>query len=204
MPAGALILMSGVGLTPGAITTWPNDGSGPDGTGTGTAATDADGAHVLFNGTSNTFQFSGISDLSRDWTFYTVFKRSATTANRRLFDTATGRLIISDANSGVEAIFDGTYRNYGPAVSTSLQGITRVLNDAGATHEYYAGRTAGGTPSAYTGRAMGGNTHLGSTNGASNFFPGRVYFFAAYPTVHDAATRTQAWDFLATLYGGIY
>ncbi len=119
-----------------------------------------------FDGSDDYVLLTGLADTGQTYTFSWWYKSTQTahaTANRNLFDTQTGRIIIGllRASTGVQFVFEAAYRNFSAPPNDGnwhLQHL--VLNGAGSAGTLY---TDGGSPQniTYAARNIGGAVTLG-------------------------------------------
>lgn len=151
---------------------------------------------VRTDGISDSMQLTGLTQASGSLTFIAAINPAATGTQKYLFDTQTGRLVITLYINVANRIgwFDAAWRNIA-ASAGNFQILSWVLTSGGNGEIFRNGASLGTAP--YTARAIGGKIGLFSDFNYNSRFPlCDLGEFLIYSTALDVATRGQAETYL--------
>jgi len=184
---------SWLGLHAGHNAAQTNDAKRPSLTTTGGYAS------LLFNGTSDALQISGLTAAASTKSIYAVVNPTTVGAAYRLiFDVQTGRLAFGTMSTGGGdwGVYDVANRDSGVDATTGLQRLSaEVLS--GSSRVWING-TVGATTGWAADSAIGGNVAIGASSAATSFcFAGHILFLAIY----TAARNTDVEDYITQEWG---
>lgn len=200
----------GITDTGGLIDEWADQsGQGNDFTATAPTRPTLIASHAALNsqpavdfldGGANYFN-TAMTHAASDYTIVAVVDILSVAADRFLFDTETGRLLLATQRSSKPGYFDAAYRLASSNTVTGAQSLTWSL-EASSSGELFRDNASIGGGLSYTQRAIGGAVKLGgvySTTGDP--FNRYLSEFLIYNRVLTSDERAELHTYLAARYG---
>ena len=153
-----------------------------------------------FDGTGDAITVTGVAGTGNNYSFSFWYDGLAAPNNNYMFDSATGRLLITMGitadTSGNIGYYDGTWRSFGVVVTSgAYKHYVITLSSSTSKGKLYINSVLQGTEPTYTNTTFSGNIHIGSNNTRnSSFIDGKLDEFGIWEKVLSQAEVNELYN----------